>query len=113
MNRDLVTLAQILERIERVEGSGLTKEAFLEQPWDQDALVRNLEVIGEAAKRLSSETKALAPEVQWNLVSGFRDVAIHGYDQLSLERTWAIVEKSLPPLKRSIHALLRKLGKRT
>ena len=113
MNRDRVSLAQILERIERVEGSGLTKESFLEHPWDQDALIRNLEVIGEATKRLSAETRSMAPEVPWSLVSGFRDVAIHGYNQLSLERTWAIAQKSLPPLKRSIHALLRKLEKRS
>ena len=112
MNRDLVTLAQILERIERIEGSGLSRELFFEHPWDQDALIRNLEVIGEASKRLSTHTKAMAPEVEWKLVAGYRDVATHGYDQVSLDRTWALVERNLPALKRSIHAVLKKLEPR-
>ena len=106
--RDVATLNQILERIERVEGSGLTKEQLLEHPWDQDALIRNLEVIGEATKRLSRATTDAAPEIDWRDIAGFRDVAIHGYDRISLARTWAVVEHELPRLKASIRRLLTK-----
>ncbi len=106
---DRVTLTQILERIERIETSGVDKAHFLDQSWDQDALIRNLEVIGEATKRLSNATRERAPEIEWSQVAGFRDVAIHGYDTVSLERTWAIVEKELPRLKRTVRRLLRNL----
>lgn len=106
-DRDRVTLSEILERIERIEGSGLTKRQFMDRPWDQDALIRNLEVIGEAVKRLSDATKERAREIPWSQVAGFRDVAIHGYDRVSLERTWQVVEAELPRLKESIRKLLR------
>jgi uncharacterized protein with HEPN domain len=103
---DVATLSQILERIERIEASGIDRERFLANLWDQDALIRNLEIIGEAAKRLSDITRSLASEIRWSDFAGFRDIAIHGYDKLNLNRTWAIVERDLPKLKKAVRRLL-------
>ena len=106
MKTDVATLSQILERIEHIEASGVTRERFLTNPWDQDAVVRNLESIGEAVKRLSDQSRKQAAGVRWSDIAGFRDLAIHAYDRLDLERTWRIVERELPALKRAIRSLL-------
>jgi uncharacterized protein with HEPN domain len=107
MNRDVVTLSQILERIERIEGSGIDRERLLHNSWDQDAVLRNLEIIGEASKRLSATIRRSSSDVRWKEIAGFRDIAIHGYGRVDLERTWRVVERELPLLKRSIRKLLR------
>jgi len=109
LRRDRTTLAQILERIDRIEGSGVDRERFQRNEWDQDAVVRNLEVIGEAIKRLSDEVRARPSEVRWSGFTGLRDAAIHGYDTLNLDRTWAIVERELPLLKAEVRKILRSL----
>jgi uncharacterized protein with HEPN domain len=106
MKGDVATLSQILERIERIEASGIDRERFLDSLWDQDALIRNLEIIGEAAKRLSDITRGRAREIRWSDFAGFRDMAIHGYDKLNPNRTWSIVERDLPELKKAVRRLL-------
>jgi uncharacterized protein with HEPN domain len=103
---DVATLSQILERIERIKASGIDRERFRNNPWDQDALIRNLEIIGEAVKRLSNATRDRARGIRWSDIAGFRDIAIHGYDQLNLERTWVIVERDLPELTKAVRRLL-------
>ncbi|MGQ9592252.1 MAG: HepT-like ribonuclease domain-containing protein [Planctomycetota bacterium] len=102
-----VYLAHILECLEKIErftaGGG---EAFLADELVQDAVLRNFEVIGEAAKRLDDAYRAAHPEIPWRALAGLRDVLIHHYEGVDLERVWAIVEKDLPGLKRAIAALL-------
>ncbi len=109
MKTDIPSLAEILERIERIQGSGVDKERFLANPWDQDAVLRNLEVIGEAAKRVSKYTAGRSPEIPWSRIAGFRDIAIHGYDKLDLGRVWMLVEQELPKLKSNVRILLTRL----
>jgi uncharacterized protein with HEPN domain len=70
--------------------------------WDHGAVVRNLEVIGEASKHPSQATRDLAPEIQWSRIAGFRDVAIPGHDLVDVGRVWAIVKNDLPMLKKNI-----------
>ncbi|MGA8302703.1 MAG: HepT-like ribonuclease domain-containing protein [Thermoplasmata archaeon] len=106
MRDDVAPLSQILERIERIKASGIDRDRFLKHPWDQDALIRNLEIIGEAAKRLSNATRDRAQGIRWSDIAGFRDIAIHGYDKLSLEKTWVIVERDLPLLTKEVRRLL-------
>jgi uncharacterized protein with HEPN domain len=108
---DRVALSQVLERIERIDGSGIDRERFLSDPLAQDAIIRNLEVIGEAVKsRISPRAKALSPGVRWRRIAGFRDIAIHGYDRLDLPVVWRIVEFELPVLRRAVRKLLTQLG---
>jgi uncharacterized protein with HEPN domain len=109
VKRDLTTLAQILERIDRIEASGVDRERFSRNEWDQDAVIRNLEVIGEAVKRLSSGARARPSAARWSEFTGLRDVAIHGYDVVNLDRTWAVVERDLPLLKAEVRKLMRSL----
>lgn len=70
-----------------------------------DAVVRKLEVIGEAANRLSSDSKALASEIEWHKISGFRNIAIHEYWRLNPAAVEAIVLNYLPPLRAAVERI--------
>jgi uncharacterized protein with HEPN domain len=83
-------IADRIERIERYTGDGL--EAFKASDMKQDAIIRNFEVIGEAAKKLLPETIAPYPQVPWKRIAGFRDVLIHNYDSVRLEIVWSAIK---------------------
>ncbi len=102
-----VYLAHILECIERVERfTADGKDRFLRDAMVQDAVLRNFEVIGEAAKRLRDDYRTAHPGIPWRALAGLRDVLIHQYEGVDLSRVWTIVEDDLPGLKRAISALL-------
>ena len=102
-----VYLAQILERIDRIsEYTADGKEAFLADQRTQDAVIRNFEVIGEAAKRISEEYRRKYPTIPWRELAGFRDVLIHQYEGVSVTEVWLIVEKDLNPIRDAIRSML-------
>jgi uncharacterized protein with HEPN domain len=102
-----VYLAQILERIDRIkEYTADGKEAFFADARTQDAVIRNFEVIGEAAKRIPDTYRRDHPSIPWRELSGFRDVLIHQYEGVSISEIWGIVEKNLAPLRQAIKAIL-------
>lgn len=72
----------------------------------QSAVVRQLEIIGEAAKRLSEEVKASTPDIPWREIAATRDRLIHGYFTVKLDIVWNVVERDLPLLKKSLSGLL-------
>lgn len=72
----------------------------------QDAIVRNLQTLSESTQRLSDKTKQKRPLVDWRAIAGFRNVVVHDYLGVDLERIWHIVESDLPSLKIHIEALL-------
>ena len=83
MSRDVrVYLADIADRCERVARyvEGLDQDAWSKDERTQDAVVRNLEVIGEAVKRLPLDLRADHPEVPWQDIAGLRDILIHEYE---------------------------------
>jgi uncharacterized protein with HEPN domain len=77
-----------------------------------DAVVRNLEIIGEAAKHLPAEAKTLMPQVDWSKAAAFRDVIAHGYFGLDLHIIWDVVQTKIPPLNQSVEKVLRELKNR-
>ena len=102
-----VYLAQILERIDRILGyTSEGKEAFFADPRTQDAVIRNFEVIGEAAKRIPEKYRKEHPAIPWRALAGFRDVLIHQYEGVSIAEIWQIVERDLKPLRQAITATL-------
>jgi len=102
-----VYLAQILERVERIEEfTRKGKDIFMANKLLQDAVIRNFEVIGEASKRLPPEFRDQYPEIPWRKITAFRDVLIHAYDRVDIKEVWRIVEQELPPLKQAIAAFL-------
>ena len=76
----------------------------------QDAVIRNFEVLGEAAKRLSTATTSRKPEIPWQQMAGTRDRLIHGYFTVKLELLWDVMETDLPALTRAIDELLADLS---
>jgi uncharacterized protein with HEPN domain len=102
-----VYLAQILERIERIEDFTRTgRESFFRELLIQDAVIRNFEVIGEAAKRVPKGFREQHPEIPWRDLAAFRDVLIHQYEGVSLEAVWSTIAHNLPEVRRSLEALL-------
>jgi len=86
---DIQALRDILFNIDRALGFPITSfEAFAETDYLQDALLRCLEVMGEATKRLSAGCRASHPEIPWRAMAGLRDVLIHAYDKVDLQEVW-------------------------
>jgi uncharacterized protein with HEPN domain len=99
----LIDMRNAVERILRYTAAG--REVFLADPMVQDAVIRNLEVMGEAARKVSADTRSAHPEVPWRKIAGTRDRVIHGYFTVDLEIVWEIVETELPPLRERLAAL--------
>ena len=84
----------------------LDYDAFIADRKSQLAVVRCLEVIGEAAKRLSKEFREKHPAIPWSAMAGMRDVLIHAYDRVDLERVWTTLRDDLPSLIKNIEGLV-------
>jgi uncharacterized protein with HEPN domain len=102
-----VYLAHILERIDRINlFTDRGRDAFFADAMIQDAVVRNLEVIGEAAKRVPDDYRQVHPTIPWRSLAALRDVLIHQYEGVSLPEVWEVVEKHLPPIREALVTLL-------
>ena len=107
MKDDRPYLEHILEAIRKIDSyTADGRDAFMRNGMVQDAVLRNFEIIGEAAKRLSKKTKDRRPDIPWRDVAGLRDVLIHNYMGVNLNRIWAVVERDLPSLRQGVESLL-------
>jgi len=107
----LLFLSDILENIKYIEkfSTGLTRKSLENNKLKESALVRCLEVIGEAVKNIPSSFREKYPEVQWQKIAGLRDIIIHAYFKVDLDITWNIIKKDLPILKKQIEKIVREL----
>ncbi len=103
----LLRIAECILRIALYTAEG--REAFRKSCMIQDAVLRNLELISEAARRISKSLKRLYPDVPWRRFSGLRHVLIHPGAGLARDEVWNAVERNLPELRRSIEKILRSL----
>ena len=76
----------------------------------QDAVLRNLQTIGQSVRRLSGTLRAAYPEIDWRSIIGLRNVLVHDYLGINLERIWEIIERDMPALQRTVDAILRGPG---
>jgi uncharacterized protein with HEPN domain len=86
------------------------RTAFFESSMIQDAVVRNLEIIGEATKQVPDSLRARAPELSWREMAGMRDKLIHDYLGVDLNLVWDVVASELPATRERIVALIEELG---
>jgi uncharacterized protein with HEPN domain len=110
--KDEIFLGHILESIQRIQDyvECVTKEEFFEDLKLQDAVIRRLEVIGEAARQLSADLKARHRNIPWAQVIGMRNILIHEYFGVDLALVWATVQKDLPVLYKAILEILKAEG---
>ncbi|MHC4324758.1 MAG: HepT-like ribonuclease domain-containing protein [Planctomycetota bacterium] len=109
MKDDRLFLIHISECIERIESyiAGKGKQQFLDSTLLQDGIIRNLQVLAESTQRLSDNAKDTRSEVDWFKIAGFRNVLVHDYLGIDIERVWNILEKDLPVLKEAIQSMLK------
>jgi len=85
---------------------GMTFEDFLADDRTFDAVMRNLQIIGEAAKNVPTETRLRYPEVEWRKIAGLRDVLAHAYFSLENEILWDVVQNKVPALLEQVQYIL-------
>jgi uncharacterized protein with HEPN domain len=105
----LVHIQDCIDHILQFTSDG--KDVFLADRKTQDAVLRNLHTLSESIQRISTDTKLKYPEVPWREISGFRNVVVHDYLGIELERIWDIVQRDLPILKNQIFNVCDELGK--
>jgi uncharacterized protein with HEPN domain len=107
VNSQRAYLMHALEAIDAVmEYTQDGRDAFFADRKTQDAVIRNIEVLGQAVKGLSAETRAHDDSIPWRQIAGMRDKLIHEYFGVDLQLVWDVVERELPTLRPRIAALL-------
>ena len=86
------------------------KDAFLSDRRTQDAVIRNLEVIGEAVRNIPSEVRDVYAGIPWREAAALRDVLIHKYFNIDLQIVWVVVEKELPAMREKVEQVLESLS---
>ena len=106
-----VILADILESINKIENyvEGVTYQQFIQDDKTKDAVVRNLEIIGESANQIPKNIRQKFSDVPWFQIIGLRNKMIHGYFVVDYRIVWEIVKKDIPSLRRKIELISRVL----
>lgn len=109
MSRDeSLYLSDIQESCEKVLRftKRMTYKEFVHDDLHFDAVLRNLEIIGEAVKNISEETRQKYPQIKWRKIAGFRDIVAHEYFGVNEETVWDIVENEIPALLEAVKIIL-------
>ena len=106
----VIFLEDILQAIKKIEKytNGLNYERFHLDGKSVDAVIRNLEIIGEASKKIPSELKDKFPKIPWKKMMGLRNIVIHEYFGVDLKIIWEIASENLPGVKLRIERILKK-----
>lgn len=111
MSRDYkLYLEDILEAVDKIERylEGFSLQEFVVDDLRIDAVLRNLEIIGEAAKCLPVKIKDEHPAIEWRKIAGLRDIVIHEYFGVDLDIIWDAIQNNLPGLRQTVSKILAK-----
>lgn len=100
----LVHIVEAINKIERYTSSG--EVSFFDDEMAQDAVTRNLEIVGEAAKRIPQDIREANTGIPWRTMAELRDVLIHDYEGVNLIRVWDVVKRDLPLIRIAIMEIL-------
>ncbi len=108
MKEDKVYLNHIIKSILKIETYTIRGKAeFMESELIQDAVIRNLQIIGEATKKISNEIRQKEKDIPWREMAGLRDVLTHDYFGVDLKIVWNVIEKELPTIRVYLEKLLK------
>ncbi len=108
MKNERLYLEHILEANQRVEPyTGKDKIKFMTDTLVQDGVIRNLQTLAESTQKISDTVKKDHPGVEWRAIAGFRNIMVHDYLGVDLDRVWGVVENRIPKLKEEIEKILR------
>lgn len=113
MKRDIkVYIEDILESISRIEEyvKDVDEAEFYGNGEKQDAVLRRLEIIGEAVKNIPQDVRDGYPEIPWKQIAGMRDIVIHEYFGVNLGRIWKVIQVDMKDLKDKINKIKREIG---
>ena len=107
MKNDKIYLQHIIESIKNIEVflGEIKVDEFLKNALIQNAVIRQLEIIGEAVKNVSQDVKKKYKNIQWKEIAGLRDKLIHEYFGVDLNLVWSICKKDIPELKKNISVI--------
>ncbi len=108
MKNELLYIEHILISIIKIEQYTISgQNEFMNLPIIQDAVIRNLEIIGEATKKITGGFRQKNPQIPWKQMAAMRDVLIHDYMGVDLNLLWNVVAVDLPPLKDALRQMIR------
>ena len=111
MNGDELFLRHIVDALTRIETyTAVGRDEFMAAPHWQDAVIRQLEIVGEATKRLSEGLRAAHPDIPWRRIAGLRDVLIHRYMSVDLDAVWTVTQADAPWIKQRLLSILESDG---
>lgn len=99
--QDVIVCCRKIERYT----AGLDRQQFEAHELTYDAVVRNLEIVGEAVKNLPKEARKLAPQIEWKRIAGLRDILAHGYFGIDNDILWNVVSNEVSPLKSAMESV--------
>lgn len=100
----LSSIQKVQEYLKNIQNN---KQSFEANTQIQDAIIRRLEIIGEATKKLEHGFKESYPHIPWRKMAGTRDILIHNYDEVDLELIWKVIIEDLPALQSSLQIILK------
>lgn len=104
---DLAYIDHILDCIRKINefSNGLSLQEFKTNELVQDAIIRNIEIIGEASKKVSSDTKQTYYKIRWKEIAGMRDKLVHDYLGVDVTVVWKTIKEDIPDLEKLINEI--------
>lgn len=107
-----VYLYDISDAIKHIEDYiiGIDKQVFFNEEKLQDAVIRRLQIIGEAARHIPESVQEKYPEIPWRQISGLRNIVIHEYSGIDIELIWQVSKNDLSSLKEAVKKILKDIN---